>query len=323
MVKPLAFIKEWMLPIAMISGINLFFIFHFVPALQEYEEVLNKIAKGLQPTLVSIMLFLQFSVVAPTDMKPHKWYVLLIAIQSLSFIGLSFIASGLENGTLRLLAECAMLCLICPTAAAAGVITRKLGGNISEIMTYTVLINATAAVLIPTMIPLIHPDNNLSFMQFFLNIISKVFSILVLPCATAWFLRYTFPKVNNWFAERSGYAFYLWGISLMMALAIATKALIMSKIGIFTIISIGLVSLVCCLFQFWIGRKIGKTYGIPEKITAGQALGQKNTGFFIWLGYSYMTPVTSIAGGFYSIWHNIVNSYQLYLHDRKKRSGQA
>ena len=43
----------------------------------------------------------------------------------------------------------------------------------------------------------------------------------------------------------------------------------------------------------------------PDEITAGQALGQKNSGFLIWLGYSYMTPVTSVAGGLYSIWQNI------------------
>jgi BASS family bile acid:Na+ symporter len=25
-----------------------------------------------------------------------------------------------------------------------------------------------------------------------------------------------------------------------------------------------------------------------------------------------MTPVVSIVGGFYSVWHNVINSYQLY-----------
>ena len=44
----------------------------------------------------------------------------------------------------------------------------------------------------------------------------------------------------------------------------------------------------------------------------GKPLGQKNTVFAIWMGYTFMTPVTSVAGGFYSVWHNIYNSYQLY-----------
>ena len=47
-------------------------------------------------------------------------------------------------------------------------------------------------------------------------------------------------------------------------------------------------------------------------LTAGQALGQKNTVFAIWMGYTFMDPVTSVAGGFYSIWHNCFNTWQLY-----------
>ena len=58
----------------------------------------------------------------------------------------------------------------------------------------------------------------------------------------------------------------------------------------------------------------------PDEITAGQALGQKNSGFLIWLGYSYMTPVTSVAGGLYSIWQNIINSLELY--EQSHRTGQ-
>ena len=45
---------------------------------------------------------------------------------------------------------------------------------------------------------------------------------------------------------------------------------------------------------------------------AGQSLGQKNTVFAIWMGYTFMTPETAIVGGLYSIWHNIYNSWQLY-----------
>jgi BASS family bile acid:Na+ symporter len=40
-------------------------------------------------------------------------------------------------------------------------------------------------------------------------------------------------------------------------------------------------------------------------------MGQKNTVFAIWLGYTFMTPETAIVGGLYSIWHNIYNSWQL------------
>ena len=49
-----------------------------------------------------------------------------------------------------------------------------------------------------------------------------------------------------------------------------------------------------------------------EIIAGGQALGQKNTVFAIWFAYTFLTPVTAIAGGFYSLWHNLVNTWQLY-----------
>ncbi len=39
-----------------------------------------------------------------------------------------------------------MLCLICPTEAAAGVITGKLGGSLSDTVSYVVLINISATL---------------------------------------------------------------------------------------------------------------------------------------------------------------------------------
>ena len=86
---------------------------------------------------------------------------------------------------------------------------------------------------------------------------------------------------------------------------------------------IALVSLVCCALQFALGHKVGSLYGhLPghqdERITAGQALGQKNTVFAIWMGYTFLTPETSIVGGFYSIWHNIYNSWQIHRHETRQ-----
>ena len=73
---------------------------------------------------------------------------------------------------------------------------------------------------------------------------------------------------------------------------------------------IALVSLVCCVLQFAVGKYVGSRYG--DTVTAGQALGQKNTVLIIWISYTFFTPITSIAGGFYSVWHNLINSWQLY-----------
>jgi BASS family bile acid:Na+ symporter len=83
-----------------------------------------------------------------------------------------------------------------------------------------------------------------------------------------------------------------------------------------TLIGIAVVTLASCWAQFAIGRRIGAPAN--DAIAAGQAIGPKNTVFAIWMAYTFLTPITAIAGGFYSVWHNIFNSYQLY----QKRKGQ-
>ena len=298
-----------MLPIAMATGISLYLILHFAPSLDESGYI--GVARWLQPTLVSVMLFLQLNVVAPKDLKFHRWHFILLAVQAVLFGALALIAIKVPHGNGRILLECAMLCFICPTAAAAGVITRKIGGSLPGIMTYIVLSDALACLLIPLMIPMVHPSVEMPFWASFWRIVKRVFSILVLPCVLAWTIRYLLPGVQRWLARFVDWAFYIWGFCLTMAMSLATYALVTSGIGMLVALSIGGVSLACCLLQFITGRAVARRYGRCESITSGQALGQKNTAFVIWLGFNYMTPVTSVAGGLYAIWQNLVNSWEL------------
>jgi BASS family bile acid:Na+ symporter len=102
-----------------------------------------------------------------------------------------------------------------------------------------------------------------------------------------------------------------------MAIAVTTRSIANSNVSITTLIGIALVTLVCCWTQFTIGRRIGRSSG--DQIAAGQAIGQKNTVFAIWMAYTFLTPITAIAGGCYSVWHNIFNSYQLYYRRKEKK----
>jgi len=314
--KEKTFLKNWMLPLAMTTGVVVYLLLHYVPSLDD--SLYIGVARDVQPVLVSIMLFLQLNVVAPTDLHFHKWHFELLAVQAVLFVLLALLSTKIPDGHLRLLMECAMLCFICPTAAAAGVITAKIGGNLPGIMTYTILSDLLASVMIPLMIPLVHPAAGISFIAAFWAIVRKVFSILVLPLLLAWFIRYTMPGVQKWLARYVGWAFYVWGIGLALALSLATGSLVTSRIAFLAVVGIAVISLLCCLFQFWLGRRIARRYSHSESVTAGQALGQKNTGFLIWLGLNYMTPVTSVAGGLYAIWHNLVNSWELYKYRKTK-----
>jgi bile acid:Na+ symporter, BASS family len=330
MARIVKFIKDWMLPIAIIIGIVSYLILFLVgPLTRNIEPGFSKFAKDIQPILVATMLFLQFNTISPHDLKFRKWHFIALAFQITMFILLTWLATRLPDGDFRILVECAMLCFICPTAAAAGVITKKLGGSLSDTVSYVVLINIAAAVIIPFVIPIVNPSAGTSFIDGFTAICMRVFPLLVLPLILAWTIRYTVKWLQRRLMRFAGWAFYFWGMSLAFSIYLATRALINSGISIWTAVMIGILSLICTIIQFAVGRAAGKISSggkdsdtaRPDAVTAGQALGQKNSGFLIWLGYSYMTPVTSVAGGLYSIWQNIINSLELY--EQNHRAGKS
>ncbi|MCF0159364.1 MAG: transporter [Bacteroidaceae bacterium] len=218
----------------------------------------------------------------------------------------------------RLVWEGALLSIVCPTATACAVVTMKLGGNAAATTTFTIMDNLAVAVLVPLMLPLAHPQAGISFLPAFLTIIRKVFPLLICPLLVAWLVRFYLPAFHKRCLAQKDLAFYLWAVALAIAIAVTCKAIMHSEEPLQQILGIAAVSLVCCIFQFVVGKWIGSCYGY--RIEGGQSLGQKNTVFVIWLGYTFLTPSTAVAGGFYSVWHNVVNTYQLY---KKRRRDEA
>ena len=317
--KLIRFVKDWTLVVSIITGVLLYLIYDNIPALAPAGPYLKKCAGILQPVLLFTMLFLSFCKIRPVDLRPRKWHLRLLLFQTLGFALLAIPAALLPDFHWKVLVEGAMLCLICPTATAAAVVTGKLGGDISGITTYTIIINMAAAVLVPLLIPAVHPAAGISFFTAVCMILAQVFPILIAPCLLAFLVRYLMPGFHAWLSGKQNAAFYLWSFSLMIAIAMTTRSIVHSDTPVIYQAGLAAISLACCILQFATGKRIGRRYG--ASITAGQALGQKNTVFGIWMGYTFMTPVTSIAGGFYCIWHNVYNSWQLYA-ARKKR-GEA
>ena len=309
--KAAGFLRKWMLLVSISLGVGIYLLLHLSPGCEGAEKGYVAFAKNVQPFLVGVMLFLQFNVTAPGDLHLHRWHAEELAVQAFVFALFAVATILLPAGTLRLLSECAMLCFICPTAAACGVITSRIGGSLQQTMAYLLLSCLMSSLFIPLVVPLVNPREGLSYLQLLWNVSREVFSMLVLPCAIAWAIRFTLPGVQKWIARYTSYAFYVWGISLTLAMSLATRALVQSHAGFWTAAGIGLVALSCCLVQFALGRRIARRYGRGISVTAGQTFGQKNTGFLIWLGIGYMTPLTSVAGGLYALWQNLVNSWEL------------
>lgn len=313
------FLRNWTLIVAILAGVFGYFIYVNIPFLDGTHKLAYQAIGIVQPLLIFSMLFLTFCKVNPKKLRLCRWHLWLLLIQALSFCGLAGILIMLPNDDLRVILEGAMLCLICPTATAGAVITKKLGGNVTHITTYTVLINLVTALLIPAVVPFIHPDTSLSVFTSATLILGKVFPLLLFPLLTAILIRYLFPKLHFILYRKQEVAFYLWAVALALATAITTRSVVHTTVSLFTQLWLVVISLICCVLQFYLGRKIGLYYS--DKITAGQALGQKNTVLAIWLGYTFFSPITSVVGGFYSIWHNIINTIQLYEYRKKNEKG--
>ncbi len=305
----LTFIKNFTLPVFMVLGVLAYFVYTSIPELEPTYGMVSRCIDFIQPVLIFVMLYIALCKVSIRQLRPHRWHLWLALIQTGAFALLALGVYVLESS---ILFECAMICMICPTATAASVVTAKLKGDVSFVVTYICVINLIASIAIPLVVPALpnSVSNEMPFSEAFLTILSKVFPTLILPLAASLLTRRFLPGVARWLAAHTDIAFYIWAFSLSLAIAITTKALVHSEVPFMLVVGIAAVSMLCCILQFWLGRKLGDM--CDNRISAAQSLGQKNTIFAIWVGYTFMSPVTALAGGFYSVWHNVINSMQLY-----------
>ncbi len=305
----LAFLKTWTLPIAMLTGGIGYFVYASIPALAPTHEAAMRVVAILQPTLLFAMLFLTFCKVKPQELRLSPWQGWLLLLQVISFLLLVLLTLCIPHVHWKIVVECAMLCMICPTATAASVATRKMGGNVGTLMTYTILINLAVAILLPALLPFIHATEGQTFATSFLRIVGRIFPLLLGPFLLSILLRWYAPDITERLSTYRDLPFYLWAVSLSMAIAVSVRSIVHSQLPYTYLFAIAIVSLLACIIQFACGRKVGRRY--DDIVSATQSCGQKNTVFIIWVGYTFLSPVTSIAGGFYSIWHNLYNSWQL------------
>ena len=317
------FLRDWSLPISMLGGVAMYLLYSNIPVFKGTGGFMSAVVAVVQPSLIFAMLFVTFCKVRIGELKPSRWHLWLLLCQLLPFAALSLSIAFFRgmSVTLKVLLESAMMCFVCPTATAAAVITARLGGNSASLISYTMQINIAVALVAPLLLAFSHPVEEVSLGASFLLILAKVFPLLLCPLLCSELLRRLLPRLHNYIVNKGrNWPFYLWLVALSLAIAMTTRAIAHSTLPFVVMLGIALVALVCCLLQFAVGRRIGGRYG--EVITGGQALGQKNTVFAIWLAYTFLTPVTAIAGGFYSLWHNIVNTRQLYKHNHRRMSAK-
>lgn len=305
------FIKNWTLPLAMLTGFFVYFVFRELTFLNPIKPSLNKLIDILTPSLIFAQLLLTFCKIEFSDLKPVRWHAWFLLIQGLTSLMLvSLLLYFPFADVIKISLEALLVCFICPTATAAAIITAKLGGSAASLTTYTLLSNLLAAFLVPLLFPLIEPHGQTTFLVAFFNILGKVFPLLLFPFLLAWLFKHLLPQLYQWLRRCSGVAFYLWAIALTIVTGQTLRMIIHSQASATLLLMLALMSLLACALQFALGKAIGGHY--DERISGGQALGQKNTILAIWMAYTYLNPILSFAPGAYVFWQNMVNSYQLW-----------
>ncbi len=292
-------IRPYILPIAIIFGL----FFH------KYCAVL----KVVVPYLVFCILFLNFVAVKLKNLRMCFMDIYLIMFQITVSIGMYFILKLL--GFDEIVAQSVLVGVLCPVAASVVVIAGMLGANKETLTTYAIMGNLMVAVVAPIYFSFIGVHQDMPFWTSFLIILKKIGGVIALPFFVAWILEQYFKKESDRIAKFSGLSFYLWAMALCITIGQTIDFLMLSKKDDLDIILwIAVFSLIFCVIQFGVGRKLGKHYG--DVVAGGQLLGQKNTAIGIWMATTYLNPLASLFPALYSVWQNVFNSWQLWRYKK-------
>lgn len=320
--KTVRFLKNWTLPVAMTTGVCVYLLFHFIPALQPIGQWYAPYNDSVIPDFMFLVLYITFCKVDFRQLLPVKWHLWICVQQVVFVLALMGLIEGFGiHGNGLIMLEAILVCIIGPCASAAPVVTAKLGGNLEEMTTYTFLSNFVSALLIPICFPLLPQTSeaaaHIEFFPLFIQILWKVSAVLLLPMLLAFITKHTLHRFHRWLISIPDLSYYLWGCSLVIVTG--TTAMNITEAWHETspvlLLSIAAMGLILCMIQFATGRFIGHYFN--KTVEAGQSLGQKNTAFAIWVATAFLNPLSSVGPGCYILWQNIINSVEIWMVRRK------
>ena len=307
----LRIIRDWTLPVAMATGTFAYLLFAYTPGLESAAEFFSPIFDTIFPLFMFLILFVTFCKVDFHQLKPVRWHwwVCMFQLIFIAVIVGSIVVFHIKGSNLILL-EAILTCIISPGAAAAAVVTQKLGGSLEELTTYTFISNFICATLVPVCFPLIDPSVDMGFLRSFFLILYKVCLILLVPMILAYIVKHYMHRLHRRIISVKDLSYYLWAVSLAIVTGTTVKNICHAETTVGFLLMIALLGLILCVIQFSVGRYVGHFF--RRTVEAGQALGQKNTAFAIWIAYTYLNPLSSVGPGCYILWQNIINSIEIW-----------
>lgn len=310
----ISFFKRFSLPVSLLVGIVFYLMFSRIDILVPVGDVAGPLLLDIMPVVLFTILYVTFCKIQIKEMKPRTWHFILQGIRivlSGLFVWLITLTSDADT---KLVLEGVFICIICPTAAAAPVVTEKLGGSIGSLTIYTIIANVVTTIIIPLFFPMGEKSADMSFIFAVLMVLKNVTLVLVVPLALALISRKVIPSFTTCLAKKKNLGFYLWCINLSIVSGVTVRNILQSTVSGTSLVLLLVLPLFVTVAQFAIGKAVGRPFG--DSISAGQALGQKNTVVGIWLTISFLNPLAAVAPGAYVLWQNMVNAWQLWYKEK-------
>ncbi len=309
-------LKDWTLPISMLMGSVCYVMFTYCEWTQPVKPAIVSSIPYLLPILIFLMLFLAYCKIDPKELRPRRWHLILILIQLVETLIATWWCMAHRDSQWLILAESMLAVFVAPMAAVGAVVTQKIGGNPASATTYTVISSLFTALVVPTVYPLVEPGIGITFIELSLKILLRVFPTIIFPLLLALVLRWYMPKLHLWVCrEAKDKSFYLWAVCTMVNTAQIIRCIVNSEGSMAILWSIVVVIGIIVALQFYIGKQVGSRYN--DRIAAGQGLAQKNTVLSIWIAMTFLSPTAAIGPGVCLLWQNIVNSWQIWTHNKK------
>jgi len=310
------FLKDWTLPVAMGTGAVAYLLFAFTPQLDAAGTAMAPFFAAILPLFMFLVLFVTFCKVDFHQLRPVAWHF-WVGVFQLLFIGvlMALMVGFRLTGNSLVLMEAILMCIISPCATAAAVVTQKLGGSLEQMTTYTFLSNFMTALMAPVCFPMIEKAADITFLAAFSKILYEVVVVLLVPMLLAYIVKHYLKRLHRRIISVRDLSYYLWACSLMIVTGTTVRNIVHADTTVTLLLAIALLGLMVCIVQFAVGRFTGHFFGHTQE--SGQALGQKNTAFAIWLSSTYLNPLSSVGPGCYILWQNIINSIEIWQYRRK------
>ena len=295
--------KSAVLPIAMLLGVIGFNWFY---------TLMNVVV-----FTVSIMFFIAYCSLDFRRLRVTRVNIIMLILHVVLILASYLLAKWLFSD---IEAKGVLLCVLCPTAASSSAIVIILGGNKEISITHIILDSFLVALLAPLILSYIEPQNDFSYILSVLDILKKVGPLILVPFICAVLCKRLRPKLALKIAEYNWTSLIFWSISLIVIFASTTHTIVYAKKeDAQDIILMFIVSLIVCLLQFAIGKIIGKR--LHQTIAFTQGVSQKNTSIGVWLAHTYLSnPLSIIFSAAYSLWQNLINTWQVYYYEKKHRT---